>query len=320
MSTEMQQYSMENQQAAIRDYAERRGFEVVKTYRDAGKSGLVLRYRNGLSSLLKDVVEGQSPYKAVLVYDVSRWGRFQDCDEAAHYEFLCRNSGAPVHYCAEPFENDGTLSHSILKALKRSMAAEYSRELGTKCFDGQKRLAELGFRMGASPGYGLRRMLISEDRRPKQRLDSGEYKSIARDRVILVPGPKRETDVVKQIYAMALHQQMRCREIAVSLNQRRIPTNTGKAWNYHAVHEVLTNWKYTGWNVWGRTAGKLNRPQRPTSVDQWIKKPGAFVAIVGQFTFDAVQKVLQKRSQEKEPYTDRELLAKARRLLRRRVG
>jgi hypothetical protein len=57
-------------------------------------------------------------------------GRFQDTDEAAHYEFLCKRSGVPIHYCAEPFANDGTVPSSILKTLKRTMAAEYSRELG----------------------------------------------------------------------------------------------------------------------------------------------------------------------------------------------
>jgi len=47
-------------------------------------------------------VSGHAAYKAILVYDVSRWGPFQDNDEAAHYEFLCKSTGVPVHYCAEP--------------------------------------------------------------------------------------------------------------------------------------------------------------------------------------------------------------------------
>lgn len=41
------------------------------------------------------------------VYDVSRGGRFQDTDESAHYEFLCRRAEIAVPYCAEQFENDG---------------------------------------------------------------------------------------------------------------------------------------------------------------------------------------------------------------------
>jgi len=80
MSTEHQQYSLENQSTAIQKYAESHGFEVVRTYSDAARSGVVLRYRAGLQQLFQDVVSGTSAYRAILVYDVSRWGRFQDTD------------------------------------------------------------------------------------------------------------------------------------------------------------------------------------------------------------------------------------------------
>src|SRR5271170_6963701 len=173
MSTEHQQYSLENQSTAILNYAESHGFRVVRTYSDAAKRGLVLRHRKGLQQLLKDVVSETPDYKVILVYDVSRWGRFQDTDESAHYEFLCKSAGVPVHYCAETFANDGTLSSLIMKALKRTMAGEYSRELGVKVLAGQKRLALLGFRQGSRPGYGLRRMLVSPDGQAKQLMADG---------------------------------------------------------------------------------------------------------------------------------------------------
>ena len=99
MSTESQEYSLLNQAEAIAKYAECNGFVIVKTYEDPGRSGLVLRERPGLRALLADVVGPQPGYEAILVYDVSRWGRFQDSDEAAAYEFLCRQAGAQVHYC-----------------------------------------------------------------------------------------------------------------------------------------------------------------------------------------------------------------------------
>ncbi len=134
MSTDLQQYSIENQKAAIQQYALQHGFAVMKTYTDAGRSGVVLKSRAGLKELLADVLSGNAIFKAILVYDVSRWGRFQDSDESAHYEFICKNAGVPVHYCAELFQNDGTLPNSIFKSLKRMMAAEYSRELGVKVF------------------------------------------------------------------------------------------------------------------------------------------------------------------------------------------
>jgi DNA invertase Pin-like site-specific DNA recombinase len=98
MSTEDQQYSIANQSAKIQEYAARQGFSICHTYTDAGRSGLVIKRRKGLSDLLADVVSGRADFRAVLVYDVSRWGRFQNPDEAAHYEFPCSTAGIPIHY------------------------------------------------------------------------------------------------------------------------------------------------------------------------------------------------------------------------------
>src|ERR1700683_745503 len=129
ISTEHQQYSLQNQSIAVQCYSDAQGFEIVQRYSDAAKSGLVLANRPGLRQLLQDVVSGKCTYKAILVYDVSRWGRFQESDEAAHYEFLCKSAGVPVHYCAETFANDGTLGTLIMKALKRTMAAGFMCEI-----------------------------------------------------------------------------------------------------------------------------------------------------------------------------------------------
>src|SRR5713226_6648232 len=173
MSTDHQQYSLDNQAEAIARYATDHGFVIVKTYSDAGKSGLRLKNRGGLKQLLQDVVDGQLEFRAVLVYDVSRWGRFQDADEAAHYEYLCKSSGVPVHYCAETFPNDNTMSGLILKAVKRTMAGEYSRELSVKVRAGLFRLATLGYKLGGSAAYGLRRQLLDARGRPRQVLADG---------------------------------------------------------------------------------------------------------------------------------------------------
>src|SRR5580704_7994926 len=158
MSTEHQKYSMENQSAAIQEYALQRGFEVTHTYKDAG-SGLELKRRSGLRDLLHDAVQGAA-YKVILVYDISRWGRFLDVDESAHYEFLCKSAGVPVHYCAETFENDNSMPGLIMKTLKRTMAGEYSRELPSKIRAGLVRLTKNGFKPGGQPVYGMRRMLL----------------------------------------------------------------------------------------------------------------------------------------------------------------
>jgi len=146
MSTEHQQYSTDNQMDSIYRYAQANGMQIVKTYSDSGKSGLHLAGRDALRELLHDVEHGLANYSVVLVYDISRWGRFQDADESAYYEYICKRSNVRVHYCAEQFANDDSLPSSLLKTIKRTMAGEYSRELSVKAFAGQCRLIELGFR------------------------------------------------------------------------------------------------------------------------------------------------------------------------------
>ena len=184
MSTEHQQYSTENQADKIREYAARRGIEIVRTYADAGKSGLRIDGRASLQQLIKDVESGTADFTIILVYDVSRWGRFQDADESAYYEYRCRRAGIQVAYCAEQFENDGSPVSTIVKGVKRAMAGEYSRELSAKVFAGQSRLIELGFRQGGPAGYGLRRVLIDQNGSIKTELTRGEHKSLQTDCVM----------------------------------------------------------------------------------------------------------------------------------------
>ena len=117
MSTDYQRYSIENQAAVIAAYAQVHGLTIVRTYRDKGERGLKLKNRAGLVKLLDDVQSGHADFHHILVYDVSRWGRFQDADESAHYEYTCKKAGIKVAYCAEQFDNDGTMLSSIMKNL-----------------------------------------------------------------------------------------------------------------------------------------------------------------------------------------------------------
>jgi DNA invertase Pin-like site-specific DNA recombinase len=193
MSTDFQRYSIQNQAATIGAYAQQRKLEIVRTYVDEGRSGLRIKGRAGLTELIEDVQSGNADFDHILVYDVSRWGRFQDVDESAHYEFVCKRNGIKVAYCAEQFDNDGSLLSSIFKNIKRVMAAEYSRELGVKVHTGQSRVAGLGYRVGGPLTFGLRRELVDESARSKGRLTKGERKALQTDRVRLQPGPDEET-------------------------------------------------------------------------------------------------------------------------------
>jgi DNA invertase Pin-like site-specific DNA recombinase len=314
MSTEHQQYSTENQRDAIRDYALRRGMVVTRSYVDAGKSGLRIERRAALKQLLKDVENREADFSAILVYDVSRWGRFQDTDESAYYEYICRRTNIQVHYCAEPFENDGSAISAIIKNLKRAMAAEYSRELSCKVFIGMCRIIELGYRQGGCAGIGLRRMLRDINGNLKGTLRRGEHKSISTDRVILVPGPPEEVSIVRSIYRMFVEENRAKAEIARILKEQGAKTEWGHRWNIRCIHEVLTNEKYIGNNVYYRTSFKLQKRFVRNPPEMWIRKPGAFDPIISPELFYKAQKIIAERRRR---CSDEELLDDLRALLER---
>ncbi len=315
MSTEHQQYSTENQRDKIREYATHRGIEIVRTYTDAGKSGLRIDGRHSLQQLIKDVETGSADFQLILVYDVSRWGRFQDADESAYYEYICKRAGIQVAYCAEQFENDGSPVSTIVKGVKRAMAGEYSRELSAKVFAGQCRLIELGYRQGGPAGYGLRRVLIDQVGSIKSELARGEQKSLQTDRVILMPGPDDEVETINKIYRWFIDEGIAEPEIAEKLNALNLRTDLNREWTRATVHQVLTNEKYVGNNVYNRISFKLKKLRVANPPDMWIRKDGAFEAIVPSEVFFTAQGIIRARGRR---YSNEELIERLRTLFRSR--
>ena len=313
MSTEHQQYSTSNQRDVIREYAKRRGLEVVKEYSDDGKSGLNIEGRDALAQMIRDVEEGRADFSSILVYDVSRWGRFQDADESAHYEFICRQAGVSVHFCAEQFENDGTPVSTIIKGVKRMMAGEYSRELSAKVFQGACRLVTLGFRQGGTAGFGLRRVLIDQCGTIKGELKMGEHKSIQTDRVILVPGPEAEVKIVRWMYHAFVVEGKIESEIAAILNAQGVKTDFGRDWNRATVHQVLISEKYIGNNVYHRTSCKLKKKLVVNPPDKWVRKEKAYQGIVEPEIFLRAREIILERSRK---FTNVEMLEKLRDVLK----
>lgn len=312
MSTDHQRYSTENQAAAIQAYAERRGMEIVRTFADEGKSGLRIEGRDALKQLIETVTSGNANFDVILVYDISRWGRFQDADESAYYEYICRRAGIDVHYCAEQFENDGSPMATMFKGFKRAMAGEYSRELSSKVFAGQCRLIEKGFRQGGPAGFGLRRLLIDQYGLPKATLAQGEHKSLQTDRVVLVPGPENEVAIVREIYRDFVSDGQNEAQIAERLNESGILTDLGRPWTRGTIHQILINEKYIGTNVWNRVSFKLKKKRVRNDRDTWIRAPNSFPAIVDPALYEVANQIISARSAH---MSDEEMLAALRAVL-----
>jgi DNA invertase Pin-like site-specific DNA recombinase len=293
MSSENQRYSTENQQNAIADYAQQHGYAVVASYIDAGKSGLSLKGRDALKQLLSDALATPRAFDAILVLDVSRWGRFQNPDQAAHYEFLCRQAGVRVVYVCEPFGEDVAPITTIIKHLKRVMAGEYSRELSVKLTRAKRQQAQLGFRQGGSIIYGFRRLLVDRSRNPRQILKPGEGKALDVDKVIVVPGPQEELAVIRRIFKLYVQHHLTFKEIARRFSEEGVKGYGEKPLSIATIRNIVSNELCIGQMTYNMTTVELQGRPLKNPYELWTRFP-AFEPVVPVEQFRKAQELRRR--------------------------
>jgi hypothetical protein len=155
-------------------------------------------------------------------------------------------------------------------------------------------------------------MLIDQSGQPKGILGIGEHKSLQTDRVVLALGPDNEVATIRWAYRAFLDEQLTEREIAERLNARDVRTDLGRPWTRGTVHQLLTNEKYVGNNVYHRTSFKLKRKHVQNPPDMWIRVKAAFPATVSTEDFLRVQEIVLARTRR---FTDDEMLERLRQIL-----
>jgi DNA invertase Pin-like site-specific DNA recombinase len=299
MSTDRQDLSPLIQKDAIAAFASANGMEIVRSYEDEGKSGVQLSNRRALRDLLRDVAE-HPPFTEILVYDVSRWGRFQDSDAAAYYEYHCRLHGVEVTYIAETFANDRTPAGVLIKSMRRVMAAEYSRDIAQKSRKGQERVIAMGFQMGALPPLGYRRCSVSTDGASRVILKRGERKVALSDRVEWVLGPGAEVSLIQRI-CDAYVAGRSIEELAGLVRSEGWLTEKGRRVSTQCVKHLLRHEALIGNFVWGDKSkgGKILKCAPSRSV-------GTVPRIIDDVTWGAVQRRLESDSAHAQEVSRRE--------------
>lgn len=302
-------------------FAKQYKIEIIHEEADEGKSGL-LASRPGFERLFNDWILNPNtpPFDYVLVYDVSRWGRFQDQDEAAYYEFRCKQHGKKVIYVARGFpkEEQQLISH-LQTSIERYMAAEYSRQLSDKVFYGCVKVSEQGYSAGGTACYGMARQLLDANKKPVRVLQKGEHKQIANERVTFVPRNDETTEAVREMFKLLVEKWNSPKEVAQILNTRSIPSGNGGEWDREKVVRVLTNEAYTGTRVYNKTWGRLKQKTRHNPRNEWVIHPNAFPSIVNTEVFREAQEHLywlMRSKWKKGIYT----IKKARKLIQKEVG
>ena len=175
------------------------------------------------------------------------------------------------------------------------MAGEYSRDRSALVFAGACRTARLGYKQGGTAGYGLQRVLVDQFGVPRLVLNWGDRKALVSDRVILQPGRSEEVRTVQRVFrsfAVARKPEL---TIARELNEEGILNEFGRPWRMLAIRRLLTCEKYIGNYVYNQKSGKLRRKRRLNPPDTWIRRDGAFAAIVDPALFKRARKILAKR-------------------------
>jgi DNA invertase Pin-like site-specific DNA recombinase len=312
-SSGLQACSIEQQEVAIAAYAALRGFDLIDTYSDAAISGLTLKARPALRRLIADVLAPTRRFDVILVYDVSRWGRFQDIDQGAHYEFLCRKAGVAIHYCAEAFENDGSPEANLIKQVRRAMAAEFSRALSKRVRLAKDQVVAKGFVVSAPP-FAIQREVIGRDGRARGVLARGEFKASVGLRTRFTPGPPDAVETVRKIFRLYAVTGLSLAALVQQLNAEQAPSPSGAGWTRERLRRVLRNEIYAGVYTYGRRRYRLG--VRSTDAEAPPRRTEmALEPIVPRWIFDRAQVLIRLGRRER---SDEDMLEDLRDLLKRR--
>lgn len=293
MSTDAQDLSPEIQTRAISEFALRNGITVVDTYIDAGRSGLTLNRRPAMKRLLTDVESDACPFSLILVYDISRWGRFQDTDASAYYEYHCRMQGVQVRYVQEAFSECDTPMTSVLKSIKRAMAAEYSRELAVKTQAGQRAAIGNGFQIGTLPCLGITRVAVSKHDRSERPLTAHEHKAASREHVRWVSGSETEVALVRRIFHIYTTTGISIVRLAHLMQREGVTDAKGGPLTSSKLYSLISCEALIGNFVWGREDHGRRRSDQDTNLQ---RVPGCIEPAIEPKLWEAAQAKRAKRA------------------------
>ena len=197
-STDRLEQSIGDQRKAVEAWAAENDCEIVREYIDDGISGALTTKREAFLQLIEDSASGD--FEAVLVYDISRFGR-TDTDETGYYRHILRQNGVGVVYCMDKLGDDEDMADLVrgnLTWLKHRFLIDLARDTTR----GMVTVAEGGWSAGGRAPDGFRRALVGRDGKVVKVLAPGEKKLSDEHKVSLVPGDPAEVAVVRDIFRM----------------------------------------------------------------------------------------------------------------------
>ena len=257
--------SVAAQLRALRDYAEKNSYVVVREYVDEAKSGLI-DDRPEFNSMIDEARLPEAPFREVLVWKFSRFTRNRE--HAIAYKSLLRRRGVTVVSITE--QTDDTPTGTLTEAIIETVDEYYSEDLAVDVRRGMREAASRGFWVSSRTPYGYKRVMVQDGAKERPTLQPDD---------VMAP-------VVRRIFDMAETGEGML-DIARAINDEGIPSGAGKLWSNNAVNFILRNEVYTGTLVWG---AKAKDEADPVRVEE------AFPAIVSKAQFRRVNSRMRSRA------------------------
>lgn len=249
MSSDRQDKSIDGQRAEVQQYAQAHGYELTREYLDEGISGDKTDKRLGFQQMVADASTGA--FAAIVVWDQDRFGRF-DSIEAGHWIHPLRQAGVQLVTVNNGPINWNDFAGRLIYNVTQEGKHQFLRDLSRNVVRGQMKMAREG-RRNSKPPYGYDRMLVDERGEHRTRLRDGERAAKPQGwRTIFVPGDAEKVEAVRWMFRKYAEGGVNMRDLARELNDRGLPTSTGKVWTMNIVRKILGNEMYCGRSVWGR--------------------------------------------------------------------
>ena len=257
--------SISAQLKALREYAARNNYHIVREFVDEAESGKTAAHP-AFREMVSLARRPQKPFDLILVWKYSRFARSRE--DSIVYKTMLRKNGVQVISITEPFED--TPTGRLLEAMIESLDEFYSANLGEEVTRGMRESASRGFYLSSRSPYGYRKVRVKDGDKQRPKLEVDEH---------------RATTVVSIFKGVI--QGKGLKQIVKELNSSGIAAPKGKTWGKTSIHTILTNEAYTGTLTWGRNSKRNLSP---------IRVENAWPAIIDKETFAQVQAQLKERA------------------------
>lgn len=267
--------SISAQLRALRDYAVKHDYEIVREFVDEAESGRTAS-RPAFKEMVALAGTQKPPFEALLLWKLNRFSRSRA--DSVNYKDLLRGKGIKIISINEPL--DDSPSGKLMEGVIESIDEFYSANLGQDIKRGMRENAQRGFSSGSRPPYGFHRVAVRDGAKTRYKLEPDPEGSVA-------------VQVIRRMFDMAL-RDIGCKEIAKALNKEGIRTSTGQRWGRTTVHKVLTNEAYCGTLVWGGRPGHT----AIHSGDPPVRVENAWPPIIDKDVFKQILRKMASRRPE----------------------